>query len=63
MTTGNRFLSSVDRIDKMEISGETAVSKPKDFDVSEFFCTGFSMLNGKEQGYAAVPKRFNEQHH
>ena len=38
----------VDRIDKMEISGETAVSKPKDFDVSEFFAQEFSMLNGKE---------------
>ncbi len=32
----------------MEITDETAVRKPKDFDVSEFFTQEFSMLNGKE---------------
>ena len=37
----------VDRIDKMDISDETAVAKPKNFEVSEFFSQEFSMLNGK----------------
>lgn len=38
----------VDRIVQMEITDETAVKKPKDFDISEFFTQEFSMLNGKE---------------
>ena len=38
----------VDRIVQMEVTAETAVKKPKDFDVSEFFTQEFSMLNGKE---------------
>jgi predicted DNA-binding transcriptional regulator YafY len=38
----------VDRIVQMEILDETAVKKPTDFDVSEFFTQEFSMLNGKE---------------
>lgn len=38
----------VDRIVQMEVTEETAVRKPKDFDVSEFFTQEFSMLNGKE---------------
>ena len=38
----------VDRIVQMEITDETAVKKPKDFNVSEFFTQEFSMLNGKE---------------
>lgn len=38
----------VDRIVQMEITDETAVRKPKDFDVSEFFAQEFSMLNGEE---------------
>ena len=38
----------VDRIVQMEITDETAVKKPKNFDVSEFFTQEFSMLNGKE---------------
>ena len=37
----------VDRIVQMEITDETAVKKPKGFDVSEFFTQEFSMLNGK----------------
>ena len=37
----------VDRIVQMEVTDETAVRKPKDFDVSEFFAQEFSMLNGK----------------
>lgn len=37
----------VDRIVQMEVTDETAVRKPKDFDVSEFFTQEFSMLNGK----------------
>lgn len=37
----------VDRIVQMEVTDETAVKKPKGFDVSEFFTQGFSMLNGK----------------
>lgn len=32
----------------MEITDETTVKKPKDFDVSEFFTQEFSMLNGEE---------------
>lgn len=32
----------------MEVTDETAVKKPKEFDVSEFFVQEFSMLNGKE---------------
>ena len=32
----------------MEVTDETAVRKPKGFDVSEFFTQEFSMLNGKE---------------
>ena len=38
----------VDRIVQMEVTAETAVKKPKDFDVSEFFTQEFSMLNGQE---------------
>ena len=38
----------VDRIVQMEVTDETALKKPKDFDVSEFFTQEFSMLNGKE---------------
>ena len=38
----------VDRIVQMEVTDETAVRKPKGFDVSEFFTQEFSMLNGKE---------------
>lgn len=38
----------VDRIVQMEITDETAVKKPKGFDVSEFFAQEFSMLNGEE---------------
>ena len=38
----------VDRIVQMEVTDETAVRKPKDFDVSEFFTQEFSMLNGEE---------------
>ena len=38
----------VDRIVQMEVTDETAVRKPKDFDVSEFFAQEFSMLNGEE---------------
>ena len=37
----------VDRIVQMEVTDETAVKKPKGFDVSEFFTQEFSMLNGK----------------
>lgn len=38
----------VDCIVQMEVTDETAVRKPNDFDVSEFFTQEFSMLNGKE---------------
>ncbi len=38
----------VDRIDKLEISDETAMPKPVDFDISEFFTQEFSMLDGRE---------------
>ncbi len=38
----------VDRINKLEISDEAAISKPADFDVSEFFTQEFSMLDGKK---------------
>ena len=38
----------VDRIVQMEVTDETAVKKPKGFDVSEFFTQEFSMLNGEE---------------
>jgi len=38
----------VDRITGLEMMGESAVKKPKDFDVSEYFMQEFSMLDGTE---------------
>ena len=38
----------VDRIDRLEVTGEQSVPTPRDFNVSEYFAREFSMLGGKK---------------